>query len=267
MSLLSTGMQQVIITRPEQDAASWAGSLEEAGFKVSLFPLLDLSDFMAAPEAQKACELLLQSQAVMFVSANAVRFLAKALAESTEWLTHFQQGARAWCTGPGTAAALKACGIPKSQIDQPSNLAAQLDSESLWQVVSDQVTPGMRVLFIRGADESGAIAGRDWLAHQLENAQVNVQAVAAYRRLPTLLSPALQAQASAYVAQDAVWLFSSSAAIESLMSQCPSIDWSKAKAVVTHPRMAQLAQKSGWQQVSIAAPGIRSMLASIKSLA
>jgi uroporphyrinogen-III synthase len=47
-------MQQVIITRPEQDAASWAGSLEEAGFKVSLFPLLDLSDFMAAPEAQKS---------------------------------------------------------------------------------------------------------------------------------------------------------------------------------------------------------------------
>ena len=260
-------MQQVIITRPEQDAASWVGPLQEAGFRVGLFPLLDLSDFMTAPEAQKAGELLLKSQAVMFVSANAVRFLAKALAASPEWQSHFQQGARAWCTGPGTAAALKACGIPESQIDQPSHHAAHLDSEALWQEVAGQVTPSMRVLFIRGADESGAIAGRDWLAQQLENAQVQVQAVAAYRRLPTLLSPALLAQVSAFVAQDAVWLFSSSAAIESLMSQCPSVDWSKAKAVVTHPRMAQLAQKSGWQQVSIAAPGIRSLLASIKSLA
>jgi uroporphyrinogen-III synthase len=160
-----------------------------------------------------------------------------------------------------------ACGVPESQIDQPAHQAAQLDSESLWQVVSNQVSPGMRVLFIRGADESGAIAGRDWLAQQLENAQAQVQAVAAYRRVPTQLSPELQMQAAAYVEQGAVWLFSSSAAIESLMSQCPGIDGTKAKAVVTHPRMAQLVQKWGWQQVTIAAPGSPSMLASIKSLA
>ena len=267
MSLLPTRMHQVIITRPHQDAQAWAGSLEDAGFKVSLFPLLELSDFMTATEAPKACDLLLQSQAVMFVSANAARFLAKALTLTPEWLTHLQHGARAWCTGPGTAAALMACGVPESQIDQPAHQAAQLDSESLWQVVSNQVSPGMRVLFIRGADESGAIAGRDWLAQQLENAQAQVQAVAAYRRVPTQLSPELQMQAEAYVEQGAVWLFSSSAAIESLMSQCPGIDGSKAKAVVTHPRMAQLAQKWGWQQVTIAAPGIPSMLASIKSLA
>ena len=267
MSLLSTGMQQVIITRPEQDAASWAGSLEEAGFKVSLFPLLDLSDFMAAPEAQKACELLLQSQAVMFVSANAVRFLHKALAESTEWLTHFQQGARAWCTGPGTAAALKACGIPESQIDQPSSLAAQLDSESLWQVVSGQVTPGMRVLFIRGADESGAIAGRDWLAQQLENAQVQVHAVAAYRRLPTLLSPALQAQASAYVAQGAVWLFSSSQAWVQLQRLMPQQNWSQARALATHPRIAQRLLQQGWGRVEVVPATLAAQVASIECLA
>ncbi len=259
-------MQQVIVTRPEQDAAAWMGALQEAGCQASLFPLLDLSDLMTAQEVQHATHLVLQSQAVMFVSANAVRFLAKAMAPTPAWLAHFQQGARAWCTGPGTAAALLACGIPASQIDQPASDAAQLDSESLWQVVSPQVSADMRVLFIRGADATGAIAGRDWLVQKLESLQVQVQAIAAYRRLPAVLTPTQRRQVSNFIDQQAVWLFSSSAAIESLMSQCPGIDWSQAKAVVTHPRMAHLAQKSGWRHLAIAAPGIGSMLASIKSL-
>lgn len=260
-------MQQVIVTRPAQDAASWMGQLLDAGFKPTLLPLLELSELMSITEAQQAANLLLQSQAVMFVSANAVRYLAKALASTPAWLAHFQQGARAWCTGPGTAAALVACGITASQIDQPASDAAQLDSEALWHVVSPQVSADMRVLFIRGADETGAVAGRDWLVQMLESCEVQVQAIAAYRRLPAALTPAQLTQVPHFIDQNAVWLFSSSAAFESLMSQCPEVDWSKAKAVVTHPRMAQLAQKSGWQHISIASPGIRSMLASIKSLA
>lgn len=259
-------MLHVVVTRPAQDAASWVGHLQAAGCKVTLLPLLDLSDFMTAQEVKQAGDLLVQSPAVMFVSANAVRFLAKALQPSHAWVDHFKQGARAWCTGPGTAAALMACGIPAQQIDQPAQNAAQLDSEALWQVVEPQISLGMRVLFIRGADETGAIAGRDWLVQQLEGKQAQVQAVAAYRRLPTVLTHAQQAQVSALIAQGAVWLFSSSAAIESLVSQCPDADWAKAKAVVTHPRMAEWIEKSGWQRISIASPGIRSLLASIKSL-
>lgn len=260
-------MLQVVLTRPAQDAATWVGHLQDAGCQVTLLPLLDLSDLMTTQEARHAGDLLLRSQAVMFVSANAVRFLAKALEATHAWVEHFQQGARAWCTGPGTAAALMACGIPASQIDQPASNAAQLDSEALWPVVQAQVSLGLRVLFIRGADETGAIAGRDWLVQQLEGKQAKLEAVAAYRRLPTVLTQAQQVQVSALIAQNAVWLFSSSAAIESLVSQCPGADWSKAKAVVTHPRMAQLVEKWGWQRISIASPGIRSMLASIKSLA
>lgn len=260
-------MQQVVVTRPAQDAASWMRQLQDAGFNVASLPLLELSDWMSVQAAATAMNELLKSQAVMFVSANAVRFLAQALAANPAWLGHFQHGARAWCTGPGTAAALMTCGIPSSQIDQPPSDAAHLDSEALWQVVAPQISAGMRVLFIRGADESGAIAGRDWLAQQLEIAQVRVQAVAAYQRVATVLTPVQKAKVAAFIDQGAVWLFSSSAALENLMRQCPEIDWSSAKAVVTHPRMAQLAEKSGWRHVSVAAPGIRSMLASIKSLA
>jgi len=259
-------MTQVVVTRPEQDASAWVDSLNEAGFKTIRFPLLALTDFLTNQTALEALALLKRSQAVMFVSANAVRFLAQALRHQPDWVDHFQI-ARAWCTGPGTAAALVQCGIPLGQIDQPAAQARQLDSEALWEVVASQVVQGMNVLFVRGADESGAVAGRDWLALALEQANINVSAIAAYQRTPAQLTEAQKAQVQQYIADGAIWVFSSSAALQALVAQCPQVDWSIAKATVTHPRMADLAQKMGWGAVAIAPPGLSSLQASIKSLA
>ena len=259
-------MTQVVVTRPEQDASAWVESLNEAGFKTIRFPLLELSEFLTTQTALDALVLLKRSQAVMFVSANAVRFLAHSLRHQPDWVEHFQV-ARAWCTGPGTAAALVHCGISDSQIDQPAAQSRQLDSEALWDVVASQVVQGMNVLFVRGADESGATAGRDWLALELEKAHVKVSAVAAYQRIPTPLTEAQKVQVQELIADGAIWVFSSSAALQALVAQCPLANWSMAKATVTHPRMADLAQKIGWGAVAIAPPGLRSLQASIKSLA
>lgn len=259
-------MTQVVVTRPEQDANAWVQALNEAGLQTIRFPLLELTEFLTTPSAMEALVHLRRSQAVMFVSANAVRFLAQSLRHQPDWVDHFQS-ARAWCTGPGTAAALTQCGISMSQIDQPATHAKQLDSEALWEVVASQAVRGMRVLFVRGADESGATAGRDWLAMELEKAHVQVAAIAAYQRTPTRLSEVQKDQVNQFIADGAIWLFSSSAALQALMSQCPLANWSEAKATVTHPRMAELAQKMGWGAVSIAPPGIGSLLASIKSMA
>jgi uroporphyrinogen-III synthase len=159
------------------------------------------------------------------------------------------------------------CGIPAGQIDQPALQSKQLDSEALWVVVTSQVVQGMNVLFVRGADESGATAGRDWLALELEKAHVKVSAVAAYQRTPTQLTEPQKAQVQKFIADGAIWVFSSSAALQALATQCPQANWSMAKATVTHPRMADLAQKIGWGAVAIAPPGLRSLQASIKSLA
>jgi uroporphyrinogen-III synthase len=259
-------MTQVVVTRPEQDASAWVDSLNEAGFKTIRFPLLQLTEFLTTQTALDALALLKRSQAVMFVSANAVRFLAQALRHQPDWVHHFQL-ARAWCTGPGTAAALAQCGIPLGQIDQPADQAKQLDSEALWEVVASQVGQDMNVLFVRGADESGTTAGRDWLALELEKAGIKVSAIAAYQRTTTQLTEAQKVQVQQFVADGAIWVFSSSAALQALAAQCPQVDWSMAKATVTHPRMADLAQKMGWGAVAIAPPGLSSLQASIKSLA
>ena len=259
-------MTQVLVTRPEQDAASWISALQNAGFEAIQFPLLDLNPVLGEQDADSVLVQIQNSQAVMFVSANAVRFLAQALQARPQWVTHFNQSARAWCTGPGTAAALLSCGISENQIDQPKLDAKQLDSEALWQVVQRQVGPQFKALFIRGADESGAIAGRDWLANQLELGGAQVEALAAYQRQASVLSATQIQQVQRWVEQKAIWVFSSSACVQALVAQCPDVPWSSAKAVVTHPRIAALAQQLGWRNVSIAPPGMKAMQASIKSM-
>jgi uroporphyrinogen-III synthase len=260
-------MTQVLVTRPEQDAASWVTSLQSAGWEAIQFPLLDLNPVLGSTDVESVLAKIQSSQAVMFVSANAVRFLASALSAHPHWVSHFNQNARAWCTGPGTAAALLACGIQENRIDQPHSQAAQLDSEALWQVVQPQVGTHLKVLFIRGADETGAIAGRDWLAHQLSLHGVQVEALAAYQRQASRLSAHQIEQVRHWVDHSAIWIFSSSACLQALVDQCGQVPWSNAKAVVTHPRIAALAQQLGWRNVSIAQPGMKAMLASIKSLA
>jgi uroporphyrinogen-III synthase len=160
---------------------------------------------------------------------------------------------------------LIACGISENQIDQPDLDAKQLDSEALWQVVQAQVGPHLKALFIRGSDESGAIAGRDWLANQLESCGAQVEALAAYQRQASVLTQAQIQQVQNCVDQKAIWVFSSSACLQALADQCKQVPWSSAKAVVTHPRIAALAQQLGWRNVTIASPGMKAMLASIKS--
>ena len=259
-------MTQVLVTRPELDAASWVTSIQNAGFEAIQFPLLDLKPVLGSEDVDSVLEKIQSSQAVMFVSANAVRFLAQALHARPEWLLHFNQSARAWCTGPGTAAALLACGIAENQIDQPDLNAQQLDSEALWLLVQKQANPHLKVLFIRGADETGAIAGRDWLAKQLESCGAQAEALAAYQRQASLLSEAQIQGVQNWVQQKAIWVFSSSACVQALVDQCQHVPWSSAKAVVTHPRIAALAQQLGWRNVTIAPPGMKAMLASIKSM-
>lgn len=260
-------MTQVLVTRPEQDAASWVTSLQNAGYEAIQFPLLDLKAVLTPTDMPAVLAKIQSSQAAMFVSANAVRFLAQSFQSNPEWVMPFHQSTRAWCTGPGTAAALLACGIPQNQIDQPHADAKQLDSEALWQVVQGQIVSPFKVLFVRGADETGAIAGRDWLVSQLDVFGAKTDAMAAYQRQASQLTNIQIQQVTHWLEQKAIWVFSSSACVQSLVDQCQHVDWSKAKSVVTHPRIAALAQQYGWRNTTIAPPGMKGLLASIKSMA
>ena len=250
----------VLVTRPEREAGPWAQALQAEGVPAQVFPLIEISPLSDMSGLQAAWAQVSKCTAVMFVSANAVRFFMAARP------TGLDLGAcRAWSTGPGTQAALLAGGWPADQIDSPAADSPQFDSEALWALVAGQLASGARVLIVRGADGAGQLAGRDWLAQQLADAGVQVQQVLAYARRAPALSAAQQLRAVQAMRDGSLWLFSSSEAAQHLLQACPGLDLGCARALATHPRIAERLRQAGWGQVDLVPAGLAAQTLSIKS--
>jgi uroporphyrinogen-III synthase len=207
----------------------------------------------------------------MFVSANAVRFLMAAQPVGASLAR-----CRAWSTGPGTQAALLAADWPANLIDSPPETSEQFDSEALWTLVARQVQeavdmavadskPKPSVLIVRGADAHGQLAGRDWLALQLERVGVQVLQTVAYVRQAPVLTASQRALAYQAMHDGSWWLFSSSEAAQHLLKSCPDLPIGQARALATHPRIAQRLLAAGWGRVEIVPPSLDDQAESIKS--
>ena len=278
---------RVIVTRPETDAQAWLNAIQKAGHEAVYLPLIEIGP---APDTQ-AVDLAWQQwprwQAVMFVSAQAVRmFFAQ---------RPMQAGPRFWATGPGTRQALIEAGVAANAIDAPNADSAQFDSEALWQVVSPSLKKQVPVLIVRGNEDSldsnptltanahaNANAnsnpsnnqpvnpqgvGRDWVAQQIIHAGASVEFVVAYSRRPPHWS-ATQLEIAKQAASDgSVWCFSSSQAVLHLQAQLPNVQWNKACCVATHARIAQTARDVGFVHVVQTRPVLSDVLASLESFA
>ena len=135
---------------------------------------------------------------------------------------------------------------------------------------------GRRVLIVRGADARGCAAGRDWLSRQLQAVGVAVQFAQSYERHQPQWSAATRGRVLGLVQTGApgvggvskappVWVFSSSEAIANLQALMPGHSWAQARAVATHPRIAQSARDAGFGVVCLSRPGLDAVRASIKS--
>lgn len=265
----------MIVTRPAREAAHWVHGLAGHGIAAVALPLIAIGR-CTAPEAIEALEAARARagsyRAWMFVSSNAVThfFGSKGpQAQSKSPLSAIKS--RAWAPGPGTARALAEAGVPAALIDGPAPDAPQFDSEALWRQVAPQLAPGDRVLIVRG--HSGGVhdvqqgTGRDWLARQIENTGAQVDFVVAYQRG----APTFDAQQTALAQQAAhdgsLWLLSSSEAVAHLAEALPGQNWAGARALVTHPRIAQAARATGFGRVDECRPSLEDVVASIESAA
>lgn len=254
---------RLLVTRPARDAATWVRDFTARGVAAEALPLIEIvTEPMAGPLCA-AREQLGTYAAAMFVSGNAVAGLLQP--DGRPALDAIDT--RAWSPGPGTTAALLRAGWPAARIDGPAAHAAQFDSEALWACVGAQVQAGARVLVVRGADAEGRLAGRDWLVRQLQAAGAVVEQVAAYRRSPARLDASQRARALAAAGDGSWWLFSSSESVQNLAQALPGTDWGAARALVTHPRIAQAARRHGFGRVQETRPALPDVLASIESLA
>ena len=249
---------QLIVTRPAAQAAAWVQALQALGQDAVALPLLDIAPVADVSPVHAAWHALPGASLVMFVSANAVvHFFARAPAGAA-----WPAGPRAGCTGPGTAAALRAAGVPAVAVVEPPP-GASLDSESLWALLAHEDWAGRRVLVVRGED------GRDWLADTLRARGATVDFVAAYRRGASVLDAAAQALLRRALAAPAahLWLFSSSEGVSHLRTLAPAADWSRSVALASHPRIAQTARELGFGQVALTAPSPAAVAAAAAALA
>jgi uroporphyrinogen-III synthase len=287
-------LRRVIVTRPSQDAAYWVGELENSGFKAQALPLIEIgpvTDPTDTALVQKAWRHLNDYAACMFVSGNAVQYFFRekiAVGQLIQFQNAINDGAnkelsslpvslRFLAPGPGTAAALLAEGVPAAQIDSPPIEAGQFDSEALWQVVGRRDWRGKRVLVLRGQTSGTApytVAGRDWLAQQFRAAGAQVDRLSVYQRSAPRFTD-VQLQLVQNARQDgSVWLFSSSEALANLMQQpllggaggASGADWRGARAIATHPRIAQAVRDAGWGVVQETRPMLADILDAMRSI-
>lgn len=253
-------MTAVIVTRPAREAAVWVEALRLAGLDAHALPLIDLGPGPDPVQLQNCRQDTQAFDAWMFVSPQAVHAFWAAPGPTPAP----GSGPRCWAPGPGTARALTDQGVPPACIDLPDLGSAQFDSEALWATVQPQVGPGHRLLIVHGVSSDGH-AGRDWLARQCEQAGGSVSRCVAYRRTMPVWSAAEQAQVQGWARSGASWLFSSSEAVQHLAQLCPGQDWSRARAVATHPRIADVAQRLGFGQVTTCRPALPDVIHTLES--
>jgi uroporphyrinogen-III synthase len=285
----SVTANRVIVTRPARDAERWVRQLQQAGTDAEALPLIEIAPVSSAADVQalrQAWQTLDNYAACMFVSAHAVEHFFKqnkALAQGTpaqaaintaanDGLFSIPPGLRFMAPGPGTVAALLAAGIAAEQIDAPAPDAGQFDSEALWQVIGPRDWQRCRVLMVRGqsAGAPGSSSGRDWIVSQWQAAGAAVDFLGVYQRRAPRLNEAQMARARSASADGSVWLFSSSEALANLvqLAGLQGVDWRRARAVATHPRIAKAVRAAGWGVVVESRPAledIRQTLGSIES--
>ena len=286
---------RILVTRPAHDAEHWVKKLQQAGFDAAALPLIEIAPSSSADDAralQQVWRDISSYAACMFVSGNAADYFFKPNMLSAQQIwdklaikkvaDHGWEGTnqtlRFLAPGPGTRAALVANGVPAERIDAPPADAAQFDSEALWQLVGNRDWRGTRVLIVRGITSVGSGAantggsasapGRDWIARQWQAAGADVSFVSVYERRAPVFNPAQIEAAKRALADGSIWLFSSSEAVANLTGQAGLMgaDWSRARAVATHPRILEAVRSAGWGVVRESRPALDDILNSLRSI-
>ena len=260
---------QLIVTRPALEAQAWLQDLSAAGHTALCLPLIDIASMRDTSQLAAAWQDWHSFQAVMFVSAQAVRMFFAQRPEDTAL-----DSTPCWATGLGTRRALLQAGVAAHCIFSPPDNAAQFDSEALWDVVQAHLTSDKAVLIVRGRDSTGLGAsdpaniqgaGRDWLAQQLQARGVPVQWLLAYERVVPRWTPQQLTQAQTAATNASVWLLTSSQAVANLRLLLPQQDWSQALCLATHERVAQAAKALGFAQCWTCRPVLSDVLEILSS--
>ena len=90
--------------------------------------------------------------------------------------------------------------------------------------------------------------------------------MAVYARYAPRWDAPRQALARAAARDGSVWLFSSSQAVQHLQQCLPGLHWQAARAVATHPRIADTARAAGFGVVRLSRPTLDDVVRVVASI-
>lgn len=159
----------VLVTRPAEQANGLCRLIGEAGGEAIPCPLLEIVPSARVPEARKKFAVLDETDWLVFVSANAVRYA------QTVWddgIMRISARPRIAAIGRATAKALHEAGFHVDAVAPPP-----FDSEAALTLGEFRDVAGQRILLVRGE------GGRELLVDTLRTRGAQVEIAEVYRRV------------------------------------------------------------------------------------
>ena len=226
----------VIVTRPQRQAAVFAGRIAALGGHPIIWPAIVILPPPDSASLERAHQHLSEYDIAIFVSANAVEYGAP---PPGRWPARMI----AYAPGPATAEALASAGIPDARVPQTS-----WDSEGLLELPDLADVSGKRIVIFRGE------GGREFLGNALRTRGAVVDHVPCYQRV----APATGADGLIEAMHDeranALTLTSNEGLDNLVAALGPAGHALLAKLPVfaAHPRIAERAREHGLRAVETA---------------
>lgn len=223
---------RLLVTRPREDAESFAQALAARGIATMIEPMLEIEDLPGPPVAGAAL------QAILFTSVNGVRALQRRNQDLSPLAA-----IRVLAVGDATAGAARAAGFARVE-------SAAGDVESLAALAIARLTPdGGPLLHVAGSQFAGDLAG----ALTGAGFTVRREAIYAARKARALSAPTLDALREATI--DGVTFFSprTAAAFVTLCGDADALPLlAHTAAVCLSPAVARAAAAAPWRAVIVA---------------
>ncbi|HEY4542450.1 MAG TPA: uroporphyrinogen-III synthase [Noviherbaspirillum sp.] len=255
---MSTPTRTVVVTRPLAQALPLAERVHALGREAVVFPLLEIRPLEDDRQLRARLACLDDYALVAFVSPNAID---ASLPLVPQWPAKVAIGV----VGEGSRRALERYQLGAARVYCPSD-PARSDSEALVETIDLSAMQGRRALIVRGE------SGREFLAEALRRAGMQVDHVAAYRRIAPRLDLAGQRQLLQLLEQGADWIVTSSEAMRILGDLVCQAGGGEAIArlrqqhfIVPHARIAEAAQALGCTDLTLTHSGDESLLAALQS--
>jgi uroporphyrinogen III methyltransferase/synthase len=169
--------RRVLVTRAAQQTGEMVAALRYAGAEAVVLPMLRFAAAEDLEAIDAALARLDSYDALLFTSANAVRFFTGRAAEIGRGLVGL--AAEVLCVGPKTAEAAREAGLPVHRIPE-----RRTDAEGMLALIEKQLPPGGRRFLLPRAE-----IARETLPEGLRAAGATVDAVTVYRTLPPDIDP------------------------------------------------------------------------------